>query len=296
MKFYITNLNAYFLLIKMTSVFNLGIIGGGFVGQAAKIFGHRSSVNCKVYDIDPSKCHPEGTSLEDLKDCDLIFICLPTPMNPETGECYTGLIEKCLCKVRETLGENIDIVIRSTVPVGFSQKHKCHFMPEFLTEKNWKEDTMNCKEWFIGVDDNSNNVINKFCKLFDTSFPGVVLSIVNTSTAEAIKYFRNCFLATKVSFCNEFETFCKVKNINYDIVRGYGTNDPRIGSSHSNVPGHDGKRGFGGTCFPKDMASLEFQMKEAGVESKIISAANERNYSIDRKEQDWNLDKGRAVI
>jgi UDP-glucose 6-dehydrogenase len=57
------------------------------------------------------------------------------------------------------LGENIDIVIRSTVPVGFSEKYKCHFMPEFLTEKNWKEDTMNCKEWFIGVDDNSNNVI-----------------------------------------------------------------------------------------------------------------------------------------
>ena len=99
-----------------------------------------------------------------------------------------------------------------------------------------------------------------------------------------------------MSFCNEFETFCEAKNINYDIVRGYATNDTRIGSSHSKVPGHDGKRGFGGTCFPKDMASLEFQMKQAGVESKIISGANERNFSIDRKEHDWNLDKGRAVI
>jgi UDPglucose 6-dehydrogenase len=124
----------------------------------------------------------------------------------------------------------------------------------------------------------------------------VILSIVNTSTAESIKYFRNCFLSTKVSFCNEFESFCKAKGVDYDIVSGYATNDPRIGSSHSSVPGHDGKRGFGGTCFPKDMASLEFQMKESGVESKIISGANDRNNNIDRKEKDWNLDKGRAVI
>jgi nucleotide sugar dehydrogenase len=291
----------------MQKQFNLGIIGGGFVGQAATLFSNRTRprnhwINdnnktvCKVYDIDPSKCYPEGTTLKDLQGCDLIFICLPTPMNQETGECYTGLIEKCLTQVRETLGEDVDIVIRSTVPVGFSKKHRCHFMPEFLTEKNWEQDTLTCKEWFIGVDDNSNNVINKFYHLFDSSFPGVVLSIVNTSTAESIKYFRNCFLSVKVSFCNEFENFCKAKGVDYDIVRGYSTNDSRIGSSHSMVPGHDGRRGYGGTCFPKDMASLEYQMKETGVESIIIKAANDRNNRLDRHEKDWSQDKGRAVV
>ena len=123
-------------------------------------------------------------------------------MNQETGECYTGLIEKCLTQVRDALGENVDIVIRSTVPIGFSKKHNCHFMPEFLTEKNWKQDTLDCKEWFVGVDDNSNNVIQKFYNLFNSSFPNTKLTIVNTSTAESIKYFRNCFLSVKVSFCN----------------------------------------------------------------------------------------------
>jgi nucleotide sugar dehydrogenase len=281
----------------MSASFNLGIIGGGFVGQAARLFSSTNFVvNSKVYDIDPSKCFPEGTTLNYLKDCDLIFICLPTPMNPETGECHTGIIEKCLFQVRETLGENVDIVIRSTVPVGFSQKHKCHFMPEFLTEKNWKMDTLNCKEWFIGVDDNSNNVIDKFERLFTLSFPETKRTYLNTKTAESIKYFRNCFLSTKVAFCNEFENFCSATSVDYEIVRKFAVNDPRIGSSHTSVPGHDGKKGFGGTCFPKDMASLQFQMEKVGVESKIIKGANDRNNNIDRKEQDWNLDKGRAVI
>jgi UDPglucose 6-dehydrogenase len=62
------------------------------------------------------------------------------------------------------------------------------------------------------------------------------------------------------------------------------------------VPGHDGKRGYGGTCFPKDMASLEYQMKDSGVESTIIKAANDRNNRIDRSEKDWSQDKGRAVV
>lgn len=285
----------------MNNQFNLGIIGGGFVGQAARLFGGyddaHSNVSCKVYDIDPSKCSPEGTTLLDLKDCDLIFICLPTPMNQETGECYTGIIEKCLTQVRETLGENVDIVIRSTVPVGFSKKHKCHFMPEFLTEKNWKNDTIRCKDWFIGVDDNSANVVQKFHNLFNCSpLWNSKLTILNTSTAESIKYFRNCYLAVKVSFCNEFSSFCKAVDVDYETVRHFATFDHRIGNSHTMVPGHDGKRGYGGTCFPKDMASLEYQMKEVNVESTIIKAANDRNNRIDRTEKDWSQDKGRAVV
>lgn len=73
--------------------------------------------------------------------------------------------------------------------------------------------------------------------------------------AETIKYFRNCFLATKVSFCNEIEEFCQRKGIEYETVRALATINPRIGSSHSHVPGPDGKRGFGGIYFPKDTAA-----------------------------------------
>ena len=63
--------------------------------------------------------------------------------------------------------------------------------------------------------------------------------------------------------------------------------DARVGSSHTAVPGHDGKKGFGGTCFPKDMASLQYQMKEKNVASHVINAAIFRNEQIDRPEKDW---------
>ena len=72
--------------------------------------------------------------------------------------------------------------------------------------------------------------------------------------------------------------------------------DKRIGHSHTYVPGPDGKRGFGGTCFPKDVSSLITQMIDCGLMSYVLIAARNRNIDIDRPEKDWSQDKGRAVI
>ena len=110
-----------------------------------------------------------------------------------------------------------------------------------------------------------------------------------------VKYFRNTFLALKVSFCNELEQFCTVKGINYDRVRQVAASDSRIGPSHTAVPGPDGHRGFGGTCFPKDTNGLLFEMKKYGMNSHILSAAVQRNLLQDRPERDWEQDIGRAV-
>ena len=110
-----------------------------------------------------------------------------------------------------------------------------------------------------------------------------------------IKLFRNCFLATKVAFCNEMYQFCSL-NVNYENVRKLATMDERITESHSKVPGKDGHFGFGGTCFPKDMSNLCYTMKETGMKSFIIQSAIDRNEQIDRKEKDWLQDKGRASV
>jgi UDP-glucose 6-dehydrogenase len=110
-----------------------------------------------------------------------------------------------------------------------------------------------------------------------------------------VKMFRNCFLATKVSFCNEMYEFCQKKNIDYSNVINVAAKDDRITMSHTMVPGHDGARGFGGTCFPKDMSSLNYEMNQV-MNSYIIKSAIERNNTIDRVEQDWLLDKGRASV
>ena len=111
-----------------------------------------------------------------------------------------------------------------------------------------------------------------------------------------VKLFRNCFLATKVSFCNEIFEFCEKKGMNYENVRKLAANDDRILHSHTNVPGHDGKKGFGGTCFPKDTSSLKYEMSKIGMNPYILNAITERNEKVDRPEKDWCEDKGRAVI
>ena len=72
--------------------------------------------------------------------------------------------------------------------------------------------------------------------------------------------------------------------------------DKRIGTSHLSVPGPDGKKGFGGSCFPKDLKALLTVFENNNVESIVLKAAWERNKNIDRKNQDWNLLKGRAIV
>jgi len=119
---------------------------------------------------------------------------------------------------------------------------------------------------------------------------------VRNAEAEMIKYFRNTFLSLKVSFCNEIYDLCQKKGINYENVRELATLDKRIGTSHSYVPGHDGKRGFGGTCFPKDTTALLRDFEDSGVDSYLLKAAVERNNRVDRPEEDWKDNKGRAVV
>ena len=222
----------------------------------------------------------------------------------ESGECYTNIVESVIDDIKNFVDLNKKfVVLRSTVPPGTSNRLNCYFMPEFLTEKNYEYDFINNKEWIFGIKNNKQD--NEFKKiisnLINNSYNSKKINykkitFIPNSDAEMVKLFRNNFLALKVSFCNEIYEFCQKKDINYENVRKYGAIDSRIGSSHTGVPGHDGKFGFGGTCFPKDTNSLNYEMKKANMKSFIISAAIERNNTHDRKEQDWNNNKGRAVV
>jgi UDP-glucose 6-dehydrogenase len=196
------------------------------------------------------------------------------------------------------------LVIRSTVLPGTSDKLNCYFMPEFLTEKNYVDDFINCREWIFGLLPNSEqneNYIKTITQLFKLAYDdGKIkynsLNFCSNTEAETIKYFRNCFLSTKVSFCNEMEEFCRIKGIKYDNVRSLAVLDSRIGASHSCVPGHDGKRGFGGTCFPKDTSALLYEMNSIGMKSYVLKSIVERNQEVDRSSKDWNENKGRCVV
>ena len=117
----------------------------------------------------------------------------------------------------------------------------------------------------------------------------------NFNTAEMIKYMNNCFFATKVSFMNEMKLIADASNVNWDMaVEGF-VRDGRIGHSHLNVPGPDGRWGFGGSCFPKDIQAMISYGNELGVETNTLKGAWNTNLAV-RPERDWEQLKGRSVV
>lgn len=279
----------------------IGIIGNGFVGNATYQL-KCDQIQVLAYDINPKLRNPPEIILNDMKKCDIIFISVPTPMSPD-GSCYLEIVRSVLDDLKN-IHYNGFITIRSTVPVGTCNDLCCYFMPEFLTEKNYIDDFINNKDWIFGLLGDSikdAKFINIITELFTIAYNNDCikynnLHFVTNKEAEMIKLFKNCFLASKISFCNEIYEFCQTKQINYENVRKIACLDTRIGDSHTKVPGHDGLKGFGGTCFPKDMSNLRNEIHNIGLKSYIINAAIERNENVDRVEKDWNNNKGRAVI
>jgi UDPglucose 6-dehydrogenase len=273
--------------------FKIGVIGFGFVGES-QVFAFSPIADIKVFDIDPIK---KTHSLEETINQDLVFVCLPTPMK-ENGIQDISLIENFFKDVSRLTSKKSIYVLKSTVLPGTTSRLEKEFnldivfCPEFLTEKTAKLDMLTQSRIVIG---GSNPLkVHKVKELFETRFGKKHYIITDSTSAEIIKYMSNNFLALKISFMNEYYNL--VKNIGGDwktITEGFSS-DPRIGNSHTQVPGHDGKNGFGGTCFPKDInAIIEFS-KQNGTKMPTLEAAWETNLKV-RPEQDWKQLKGRAV-
>ena len=278
----------------------IGIVGNGFVGRATASLAC-GNIQSIIYDKKSELCSPIGTKLAEVVACDLVFICVPTPMN-EDGSCHANIVESVVEDLCDAGCPKYKIIIRSTVPVGTCKRLGVMFMPEFLTEKNWQEDTRQLRDWVIGFDSRASR--DSASIIYDILQNAHIYSIIKSkptlkycksASAELSKYGRNSFLATKVSFFCELKEFCDRNELDFEESRGLICLDKRIGESHSIVPGPDGKMGYGGTCFPKDISSLLDQMIQCGQESYIIEAAKARNIQVDRPEKDWEADKGRAV-
>ena len=110
-----------------------------------------------------------------------------------------------------------------------------------------------------------------------------------------VKYMTNTFFATKISFLNDMKLLAdKCGVIWKDAIEGF-VRDGRVGHSHLDVPGHDGKYGFGGSCFPKDIQALINFGESNDVDMNVLKGAWETNLKV-RPERDWEKLKGRAVV
>ena len=197
----------------------IGVIGQGYVGTAIKL-GFQDHYDVLTYDkFDLGKStHSKISDL--VAEAKVIFVCVPTPMRKD-GTCYTGIVEEVIREINETATDHI-VVIKSTVPPGTTDRinqEYTHstiiFNPEFLTEANFLDDFKNQKRIILGGDRKGTN---KLRQIYSKVFPQATIVKTGSKTAEMVKYFTNCFLATKVSFANEMYNICQQLDLDYDKV------------------------------------------------------------------------------
>lgn len=264
------------------------IIGHGFVGKAID-YAFQDDVEKQI--IDPKI----GVELKDVKlNADVTFVCVPTPMH-KNGKCDVSILEDVLTQIKHRMTGLI--VVKSTVTPDKieelfrgSAKHRMIYNPEFLTEKNANEDIINPFVHIFGGQSDATEKLELIYKEYSICKPCPVYRMSATD-ASFVKYGINTFLATKLTFFNEFYDTIKEFGGNYGrIANAIGT-DPRIGHAHTRVPGFDGKRGFGGACFPKDVSAFVNFTDQATLLEHVMNRNNlyRSEYEKDDREIEQNI-------
>jgi UDPglucose 6-dehydrogenase len=254
------------------------IAGYGFVGKAV---ANSLKENNDLVVVDPKYTNDK---IIDHYDADGIIICVGTPSTP-SGGCDS----RDVCGVIDEVPESMPVLIKSTVSIDVIEaldtiypRHNICYSPEFLRAATADKDFYKQTYMILGGDDP-----NQLWKtLFNRSLPKLK-TIINCSVKEAsvTKYSINSFLAAKVAFFNQIYDVCQASGIDYNTVRHLITHDKRIGESHTQVPGPDGRRGFGGACFPKDTRAFRKYAYGLNKPITVLDSAIDYNETV-RKDVD----------
>lgn len=254
----------------------IGIIGLGYVGGAIQ-----ASINWpeQFLIIDPPKGY--ANTYEDLKEqTDGVFVCVPSPQGDD-GSCDTSILENVLKELKRVDYQGV-IISKCTAPPHVYEKLNSEYpnlvhAPEFLTAANANRDYANGRFAIIGG--RVPAYIREAERIIRSTQEALGENVRHCTIGEAAlaKYTINSFLATKVTFMNELRDVAVASSLDYDTIVGMIKMDPRIGSSHLQVPGPDGAFGFGGACFPKDTSALLKYAEIVGAQMNVLDAAVKKN-------------------
>lgn len=280
--------------------FKLGIIGHGFVGKAVE---HAfSTPDVEKFIVDPKY---SDNTLQDLCawEPNCTFVCLPTP-SKDDGSIDTKSIDDAVMRlVNQT---DSFIVIKSTVTPDVIDRlcridGRIVYEPEFLTEANAKMDMLDARYRIMGVQQQeAGQHLEGIYSHFSLCGPAQCLKM-SPVEASFFKYTVNTFLSMKLTFMNQLKNVIDEYGGSYNqLSKALGV-DHRVGPTHMRIPGTDGKKGFGGSCFPKDLSAfISFIEKNTGQSAEMWYTVQKLNneirsqYDLSDREKEQNVNYGQT--
>jgi UDPglucose 6-dehydrogenase len=251
----------------------IAVIGVGFVGKAMiQLLDPIAEV------ITYDKARDAGYPAARIADCDFAVICVDTPQGPD-GRCDVSNVREALTALPVTR-----VLLKSTISPGTTEllaaetgKSIC-FSPEYIRETqyygdDWNRHMSDVEFTILGGDPEIRHwMIGALTPLFGPSHIWFQCSALE---AEIIKYMENSWLATKVTFVNEFYEICRALDADWHTVREGWLLDPRVGRSHSAV--FERERGYSGKCLPKDVQAIIAAAVAVGYDPKLLKAVKDAN-------------------